>query len=525
MASIIKRVSQKWDNTDHVPYDGTDTSSGEAGGRGSQASPVWSQSANAYGYVSEQTIVENNRRKNYEIYETMDDEYAPASAVLDAYADNCTQLDMHSDSSSQNESHVLTFITDDEKRKDQLGALREKLKLDERAWGLARDLTKKGDVFEEIVVTQDLEIDRLKQLPTELIVRNQDEYGLLKPRAFYQLSKDRGEVDAAFDSWEVIHYRLLRRNEDAYGTSILKSVRKVYKQLRMIEDAMVIARLTRANSRLVYMVDTGGMTPDQSAEHVEKMKKSLRRKRYVDNYGAMRMNTNPMSAEEDIFLGVGPNSQSRVDQLYGDLNIGNLTDVEYFQNQFFGGVKVPKSYVGLERDLNSKQTLSMQDIQFARSIRRIQLAMRVGYQQLMNLHLILSGEDESIVTTPDFKIALPSLQTVDELRSWEVKRIQAEVARYYVQELYLDPVTVYTHLLGFSLDQAKQLFKGTDKEFVQAQRNKNAVKSFNNTADKKLGTAVGETVGFDTLQGLRDLCEMVLEATATEEARSKGSLV
>lgn len=525
MASINRRVSQKWYKSDHVPYSGEETSSSEAERRGDN-SPVWSDSSNAYGYVTEFTSVDNTtRRENYELYDHMDDSYAPSSAALDAYADNATQLDLHSEAASQGQSNVVEIICEDEKLRDSLEQLRERLKLNNRAWSLARDLAKNGDVFEEVVVTQSLEIDRVKQLPANLMLRNHDKYGLLQDRAFYQLDEERNKVVAAFSDWEIIHFRLLRRNEDAYGTSVLKSVRKVYKQLRMIEDAMVIARLTRANSRLVYMVDTGGLTPDQAQEHLMKMKAMLKRKRLTDNQGYMKMNVNPMTVEEDIFMATGQGSDARVEQLYGDLNIGNLTDVEYFQNQFFGGVKVPKSYVGLEKDVNSKQTLSMQDIQFARAIRRVQLAMRIGYEQLFNLHIILSGGDPTKISKPKYQVALPSLQTVDELRQMEVKRIQAEVARTYVQDLYLDPITIYKTLLGFSDKEAKELYKGTESDWYEDTKNANALKSFNGAADKKLGQKIKESVGFDALQGLRDLCESVLEQIRTEEAREKGTIV
>ncbi len=356
------------------------------------------------------------------------------------------------------------------------------------------------------------------------MVRNQDKFGLLKKNAFYQLSKGGDTVDSVFSDWEIIHYRLQDRNEDAYGTSVLKSVRKVYKQLRMIEDSMVIARLTRANSRLVYMIDAGGLTPPAAAEHLEKIKQQHKRKNMLNSSGMLKSNVNPISVEEDIYMATGQGSDARVEQLYGDLNIGNLTDVVYFQNQFFGGVKVPKSYVGLEQDVTNKNTLSMQDIQFARVLRRVQMAMLIGYKQLCNLFLILEGGNPTATSTPDYGIALPGLQTVDELRQWEMKRIQAEVSRIYVQELYLDPVSVYMMLLGFTEEQAKALFVGSETDFVDAQKNKNAVKSYNATADKKLGQAVAETVGFDALQSMRELCELALNNKKLESQKEKGNV-
>lgn len=524
--AIVKRINKKWEKSDRVPYGHDETSSAEA--YFDEPVHIQSQTSMAYDYLDQELNQLNNvRRENYRLYEQMDDTYAPAAAVLDAYADNATQVDLDAVSAAQHEAHIVQFISPDEKVRESLAALRERVQLDERAWSLARDLAKNGEVFEEVIVTQSLDIDRLKQLPADYMVRNQDEYGLLRDNAFYQLDKDTNRVRAVFSDWEIIHYRVLRRNEDVYGTSVLKAVRKVYKQLKMIEDAMVIARLTRANSRLVFMIDTSGLTPVKAVEHLEKMKKMLRKKNVLNYYGQNRAYNNPLSVEEDIFMTTTQGSSARVDQLYGDLNIGNLRDVEYFQNQFFGGVKVPKGYIGLEKDIKAKQTLTMQDIQFARTIRRIQMAMRVGYKQLCDLHFVLQSSQYD-TSNPPYAIALPTQQTIDELRQWEMKRVQAEVARYYVQELYLDPLSVYELVLGFSADQAKRLFQGSQDEYLAAQRNKNAIKSFNAQRDKKLGMvdeAVMETLTISELEAFRALCEMALEKKKVEESEEKGHVI
>lgn len=526
MASIRARVGRSWAVTDYRPSDASDTSTAEAEREGNNTD-IWSGSTNAYEYLEEETSVSNDRRENYEMYEEMDDEYSPVGTGLDIYADNCTQIGMTSDAALQGKGHIVKFISPRDDVLEQLAGLRERVKLDERAWALARSLAKMGDVFEEVVVNQELEIERLKQLPPDRMIRKETRHGLLQSPAFIQVSKqDRSKAVAAFDDWEVIHYRMQRDNEDKYGTSVLKSVRKLYRKMTMIEDSMVIARLTRANMRMAYYIDTGSLPPPQAREHVNKMKQELRKKRMTNQWGRLKESANPLTVEEDIFMGVSQNSKGRVEQLYGDLNIGNLTDVEYFQNQFYGGIKVPKSYAGVERDVQGKQTLTMQDIQFARSVRRLQLAMRTGYRQLTELFMALQGSSRLDKRyrrqEPTYAIAMPGMQTQDELREWEMKRVQAEVARYYVQELYLDPVSVYVDLLGFSEVQAQKMFKGKPDEYVAAQRNKNEVKSYNAKADKKLGQAVAEAGLIPDLMALRELTEMALEKIELEEAEEKG---
>jgi hypothetical protein len=235
----------------------------------------------------------------------------------------------------------------------------------------------------------------------------------------------------------------------------------------------------------------------------------------------MRMDANPINTEEDIFLGISKGSQAGVEQLYGDLNIGNLTDVFYFQDKMLGGIKIPKSYIGIERDINAKATLSQQDIQFARSVRRLQLAMRTGFHELADLLLLLEGNKARLTQESmdaRFSIALPAMQTVDEMREWEVTRIQSEVARIWTSDLYLDPYTVYTELLGFTDKKAKEMFQGSQSEFAKMEQNKNEAKSFKSGEDKKFSKKVREAIATpersadQVIEDLRMLVDWELES-------------
>lgn len=471
-----------------------------------------SASAETFMWVAEQTRVKRDRKADIDLYETMDETFPEIASALDVYADNSTQVGVTKADASRGADKVVQVVTDNEPLREFLGDVFARLRVDQRAWSLARELCKYGEVFEEIVVNEKLKIDRLKQLPGSHMVRNEDEYGILDPKeAFYQLDSTMERKIAVFEPWEVVHFRLLDRNDRRYGRSILHPIRQVYRQLQMIEDAMVVARLTRAHSRLVFMVDTGTMPPPMAHEHVQKIKNEHKKRRLINPMtGRLAEDYNPITSEEDIFMGLSKGGQSRVDQLYGDLNIGNLADVEYLQNKLYGGLKVPKAYLGIERDVNSRATVTAQDIQFARSVRRIQLSLRHGYHQIADLALVLEAP-RSLMRDAEqstFSITLPAMQTVDEMREWEVLRVQSEVARIWAQELYLDPVQVFTKLLGFTSEQATALFKGKDSPFAELGKNVNSQKAFSAGADKKFGAATKEA---------RDLLHDLFDAVATDD--------
>ena len=479
-----------------------------------------SQGAAMFQFVANQTRIKKDRQADIQLYESMDDGFPEISAALDAYADNATQVGVTRADASRGADQIVQVVTPDEDLRDFLADVFSRLRLDQRAWPLARNMCKLGEVYEEVVINQELRLDRMKQLPSAYMVRNEDDFGVLDPEeGFFQLDDTMERKIATFEPWEVIHYRLLDHNERRYGRSVLHPIRRVFKQLQMVEDSMVVARLTRAWSKLVFVVDTGTMPPPMAHEHVNKIKAEHKKRRMVDpSTGQIREDYNPIAAETDIFLGLSKGGQSRVDQLYGDLNIGNLSDVEYFQNKMFGGLKVPKAYMGIERDVNSRATVTNQDIQFARTVRRIQLAMRAGYHQIADLAIVLEAPRSlrQQIEASKFSVALPAMQTVDEFREWEIMRVQTQVASMMMGQLYVDPAYVLSYIFGFSERQAQEIFLGADSPLAQLDINVNSQKSFQSGTDKKIGATAQDSLNLQDSR-VQETVHALLDAVATDD--------
>lgn len=476
----------------------------------------------SYAYVEEQLRLSRDRRINNQLYDQMDDEYPEVAAALDLYADNVTQVDLSASEGSRGRAHVLNILSDDVKLRDFCNELRERLDLDSRVWASARSLAKYGELFEEVVVTEDLRVARLKELDQNSMLRNEDKYGRLpRNKAFVQL-RDGEEVVAQFDDWEIMHARLMRRNRDLYGSSILHSVRRTYKQLRMIEDAMVVARLTRATSKLVYFIDTGNLPPKLAEKHVDDVRNRFKKRRIFDQRTQnMREDYNPMTAEEDIFMATRQGSNVDVKQLYGDINIGNIDDVQHFQTKLISGLKTPKSYMQILQDTSGKAELTQQDIQFARVVRRLQMALRQSYVRLFQTALILEWPKATLELLSNFTITLPGLKSIDELREWEMRRIQSEVARIWTHELFIEPQAVMRLILGFSEAEANKLYQGLNHDVHKAVLDVNRAKAFKSAEDKKFSQKVREALGDERILALRELCEMSLEQKAIEEQIDK----
>lgn len=399
----------------------------------------------AWEWYEEAVKMEQTRRAKYRDFDLMDAEDPVLNSALDVYADNATKGDSGDDK-------VVEIVSDDELIVEILSDVRDRLALDTETWSIARALAKYGDNFEEVVVHEDLEVHRLKNLDASEMNVKTDKYGRYDPEfPFEQIRPDTGAVVARLREWQVLHFRLKRNRKSKYGVdgAILAPVRKVFKQLAMMEDALVIARLTRAPQRYGFLVDVDGIEPGEpTIEYLNKVKDMMKKRRTIDPAtGKMDLKFNPLSMEEDLFVGVRSNGKSDVKVLQGQTNLGQLGDIEFFQNKLFAGIKVPKAYLGFERDVNAKATLTEQDVQFARSVRRIQLAIIEQYRKLFDFVLAVRGVDPTAV---EYTIKLPVISTIDELRMWQVKKLKAEVAKVLRKEVGLSFRWILQNMLELS---------------------------------------------------------------------------
>lgn len=291
-------------------------------------------------------IIERTRIAAYLDYELMDAEHPELSSALDIYADVSV-------AGEESEEQRFAIDSEDDKVKEVLTDINKRTRIDQDIWPLTRDLCKYGDEFEEIVVSSAGLIVRLKALPQEQMFRNEDKFGLLvEERAFEQRDPATKKVLASFEPWQIAHFRNRTTRKGQYGTSIFSSARRLFKQLQMIEDGLVVGRLSRAHMRYVYKIDVGEMAPAEAEAHVESVKRRVKKRRRLNPItGKFDVMSNPMSAEEDLFVGVRNGSPAGVDRLEGQGKMGEIRDVEYFQNKMFTVIKVPKSYMGLEKDV------------------------------------------------------------------------------------------------------------------------------------------------------------------------------
>ena len=414
--------------------------------------------SNAGAWYDEQINMDDRRIAKYDDYNLMDQEDPELASALDIYADNATKGENETDT-------VIKIISKDQNVVDVLEEHIKRLNLNTELWSTARELVKNGDNFEEIVFFKDKEVHRLKGLPPDEMIVIQDRWGRLDPDNPYVQKDDIGQVVAKFKDFQIIHYKLKKTKRSKYGVdgSVLAPIRKLYKQLNMLEDSLVLARLTRAIQRYAYLVDTEGIEPGEpTLEYLDEVMNRMKKRRMVDpKTGSMDLEYNPMSMEEDVFVSTKKDSKANVKVLQGSTNLSQLADVEYFRNKKFAGVKVPKAYLSHEKDVRARAMLTEQDIQFARTVRRIQLALIAGLKKLFDIILMSRGINPVNVT---YDIQLPVLSTIDELRLWQVKQIQMNVALLLHRDLNISIHWILTNLLDYDEDDVAEMIKHLEDE-------------------------------------------------------------
>ena len=158
--------------------------------------------------------------------------------------------------------------------------------------------------------------------------------------------------EVCLDAKHVVHMSL---NEGLdvfwpFGRSILEQIYKVFKQKELLEDAVLIYRVSRAPERRIFKIDVGNMPSHLAMAFVERVKNEMHQRRIptVTGGGASMMDAsyNPLSINEDYFFPQGADGRgSSVDTLQGGQNLGEIDDLKYFNNKMARGLRVPSSYL------------------------------------------------------------------------------------------------------------------------------------------------------------------------------------
>ena len=434
---------------------------------------------------------EPTRLASFYDYESM--EYTPEiSAALDIYGEESTTVDQN--------GYMLQIYSESKRIKGILADLfNNVLDINTNLPMWTRNTCKYGDNFVYLKLDPDKGVVGCMQLPNIEIERL--ERGMpAKSQNVEEPKENRGlrfkwkAKDMEFNSWEMAHFRLMGDDRKLpYGTSMLEKARRIWKQLLLSEDAMLIYRTSRAPERRVFKVFVGNMDDKDVEAYVQRVANKFKRDQVVDNKtGNVDMRFNQMAVDQDYFIPVrDPAQASPIETLPGAQNLSEIADIEYIQKKLLTALRVPKAFLGFEEVVGDGKNLSLQDIRFARTINRIQKSMIAEMNKIAIIHLFLLGFEDEL---SNFTLGLTNPSTQADLLKidvWKEKIL-----------LYKDAVTAIEGIAPVSVSWAKKHVLGfSDEEIkldLQQQRIEKAVGAeLTNTA-----TIITHTGIFDNIDKL-----------------------
>ena len=391
-------------------------------------------------------------------YESM--EYTPEiSAALDIYAEESTTVN--------EDGYMLQIYSESKRIKSVLADLFNNV-LDVHTnlpmW--IRNTCKFGDNFVYLKLDPEKGVVGCQQLPNIEIERHEVGMGdkhpvdLGKTEAKKALTFTWKNKALTFQSWEIAHFRLLGDDRKLpYGTSMLEKARRIWKQLLLSEDAMLIYRTSRAPERRVFKVFVGNMNDEDVEPYVNRVADKFKRQQVVDkNTGNVDMRFNQMAVDQDYFIPVrDPASPNPIETLPGATNLSEIADIEYIQKKLLTALRVPKAFLGFEEAVGGGKDLSLMDIRFARTINRIQKCIIQELNKVAIIHLFLLGFEDEL---SNFTLGLTNPSTQADLLKIDVWK---EKMLLY-KDLVSDPgngiqavssTWAKKHVFGFSDDEIR----------------------------------------------------------------------
>ena len=227
-----------------------------------------------------------------------------------------------------------------------------------------------------------------------------------------------------FNAWEIAHFRLLGDDRKLpYGTSVLEKVRRIWKQLLLAEDAMLVYRVTRAPERRVFKVYVGNIDDADVEAYVQKVANKFKRTQTADQRsGQTDIRYNTLAVDQDFFVPVrDPNASMPIETLPGASNLDQIADIQFIQRKLVTALRVPKPILGFDEAVGDGKNLALLDVRFARTINRIQQAMIQELNKIAIVHLYILGFHDEL---GNFKLSLnnPSTQgEVLKVEQWKEK--------------------------------------------------------------------------------------------------------
>jgi hypothetical protein len=407
------------------------------------------------------------RTQIYSDYDSMDTDAIIASA-LDIIADESTlKNDM---------GEVLQIRSSDEDiQKILYNLFYDVLNIEFNLWAWIRQMCKYGDFFLKLEIAEKFGVynvipmtayhiqrrenfDPNNPSKVEFVYSEDGFYSGGNSSGYYGLpsQKNASEHEIVFDNYEMAHFRLLSdTNYLPYGRSYLEPARRLYKQYVLMEDAMLIHRIARSPERRTFYINVGNIPPNEVEQFMQKTMNTMKKTPYMDERtGDYNLKYNMQNLLEDFYIPVRGNDQTTKIETTPGLQYDGIQDVEYLREKLFAALKVPKAFMGYEKDLTGKATLAAEDIRFARTIERIQKIILSELYKIALVHLYTQGYTDEQLTNFELDLTTPSI--IYDQEKIALLKEKVDLASTMMENKLVPTDWIYENVFHFSEDQYEE---------------------------------------------------------------------
>ena len=406
------------------------------------------------GYLNTYNQTYNFHQSRVELftdYEAMDTDPILASA-LDIYADECTVKDA--------ENNLLTIKSpNNEIRKLLHNLFYDVLNIDYNLWPWIRNMCKYGDFYLHLEIQEGIGVVNIHPI-SAYEMRREEMFDPENPNDVRFVQESAGGYGTTsttkriFENYEIVHLRLLSdTNFLPYGKSMLESARKIFKQLVLMEDAMLLSRIMRAPERRIFKIDVGNIPPSEVDQHMNNIINKMKKVPLMDEKtGDYNLKFNLMNMLEDYYLPVrGGESGTNIETLAGLSNEGQIEDIEYLRNKMMAALKIPKAFLGYDEGVEGKATLAAEDVRFARTIDRLQKIVVSELSKIAIVHLFTQGfTNEELI---DFDLSLTSPSIIYEKQKVEILNEKMGLATNMKESMMFSEQYIYETVFNLSVDE------------------------------------------------------------------------
>ena len=402
------------------------------------------------------------RTQIYSDYDIMDTDAIIASA-LDIVAEECTL--------KNDLGEVLQIRSSNEDiQKSLYNLFYDVLNIEFNLWAWIRQMCKYGDFFLKLEISEKFGVYNVLPIAAYHMEREEG-YDKENPFAiqfkyspdgfytggsgYYNVSgTDRkNQPGIYFDNYEVAHFRLLTDNNYLpYGRAYIEPARRLFKQYTLMEDAMLIHRIVRSPDKRIFYLNVGSIPPNEVENFMQKTISTMKRTPFIDQEtGQYNLKYNQQNLLEDYFIPVrGGDQVTKIDTLPG-LQYAGIEDVTYLRDKLFAALRVPKAFMGYEKDLTGKATLAAEDIRFARTIDRIQRITLSELYKIALVHLYTQGYTAEELTNFELHLTTPSIIYDQEKIALLTQKV--ELAQKIMESKLLPTDWIYDNIFHLSQDQ------------------------------------------------------------------------